>query len=303
MELLPAVTAWLDSRTRVLKKQVTDLVTDPVGHVEKQAFNALEDTSNFIDKSREDPMAWVEGLAGNGMVGTFIGKGAKAWNPILAEEAVKLKAAGISPEGIWRKTGTWTEHPDGQLRQEISDHAASLDPKGFERIGTTALSRAPTLEGILKHPDLYSAYPGLPKIPTSVGMAEGMSRKGLLSKRGISVISNSDEDATNILLHELQHAVQHKEGFAPGGAASDIKNFPRLEFALQAEIRKLRKYYGPNEPQDYLDMIASRNLYARLAGEAEARATQARQHLTPEDRLLKYPADSYDIPIESLLIR
>ena len=90
MELLPAVTAWLDSRTRVLKKQVTDLVTDPVGHVEKQAFNALEDASNFIDKSREDPMAWVEVLAGNGMVGAFRPVGSKLLPSAVARIRGKL---------------------------------------------------------------------------------------------------------------------------------------------------------------------------------------------------------------------
>lgn len=99
MELLPAVTAWLDSRTRVLKKQVTDLVTDPVGHVEKQAFNALEDASNFIDKSREDPMAWVEGLAGNGMVGAFRPVGSKLLPSQLKHMAKILTPVKLGQEG------------------------------------------------------------------------------------------------------------------------------------------------------------------------------------------------------------
>lgn len=100
MELLPAVTAWLDSRTRVLKKQVTDLVTDPVGHVEKQAFNALEDTSNFIDKSREDPMAWVEGLAGNGMVGAFRPVGSKLLPSVVTRIRGELSPPKLGEEGI-----------------------------------------------------------------------------------------------------------------------------------------------------------------------------------------------------------
>lgn len=303
MELLPAVTAWLDSRTRVLKKQVTDLVTDPVGHVEKQAFNALEDASNFIDKSREDPMAWVEGLAGNGIAGTFIGQNARLWNRAAAREARILKEEGISPEQIWRRTGTWTEHPDGQLRQEISDHAASLDRKGFEWAGTTALSREPLLSGVLRHSELYTAYPGLLRVPVDVSIAEKMSTKGLLNKKGIAVSGDSPERVTNVLLHETQHGIQYLEDFAKGGAASDIVKFPSLQPALTAEIKKLRNYYGPTEPQEYIERIASRNLYQRLAGEAEARATQARQHLAPEDRLRVYPADSYDVPIESLLLK
>lgn len=99
MELLPAVTAWLDSRTRVLKKQVTDLVTDPVGHVEKQAFNAVEDASNFIDKSREDPMAWVEVLAGNGMVGAFRPVGSKLLPSTLKDMAKIITPVKLGQEG------------------------------------------------------------------------------------------------------------------------------------------------------------------------------------------------------------
>lgn len=43
--------------------------------------------------------------------------------------------------------------------------------------------------------------------------------------------------------------------------------------------------------------------YRRLAGEAEARATEARRMLNPEQRRALFPADSYDVPLDSLIIR
>ena len=43
--------------------------------------------------------------------------------------------------------------------------------------------------------------------------------------------------------------------------------------------------------------------YKRLAGEAEARATQARRGMTMEQRRAKFPYESYDVPIEELIIR
>jgi len=40
-----------------------------------------------------------------------------------------------------------------------------------------------------------------------------------------------------------------------------------------------------------------------LAGEAEARATQARMNMTPEQRRAMFPEESYDVPINELIIR
>jgi len=41
----------------------------------------------------------------------------------------------------------------------------------------------------------------------------------------------------------------------------------------------------------------------RMAGEAESRAVQARMNMTPEERLAKFPFESYDVPINELVIR
>jgi hypothetical protein len=42
--------------------------------------------------------------------------------------------------------------------------------------------------------------------------------------------------------------------------------------------------------------------YMHLAGEAEARATQQRLSLSEQERLAKYPYESYDRPKNKLLI-
>jgi hypothetical protein len=43
--------------------------------------------------------------------------------------------------------------------------------------------------------------------------------------------------------------------------------------------------------------------YKRLAGEAEARATQSRMNLTPAQRRALFPEESYDVPLNELIIR
>jgi hypothetical protein len=43
--------------------------------------------------------------------------------------------------------------------------------------------------------------------------------------------------------------------------------------------------------------------YRRLAGEAEARATQARMNMNAAERRAKFPYDSYDVPVSDLIVR
>jgi hypothetical protein len=45
------------------------------------------------------------------------------------------------------------------------------------------------------------------------------------------------------------------------------------------------------------------DLYQRLAGEAEARAVEARMNMTPAQRRAMFPEESYDVPINELIIR
>jgi hypothetical protein len=45
MELVPAVTAWLSSKQRLLKRNVQDAVSNPADFVDKQLTNFNEDAS------------------------------------------------------------------------------------------------------------------------------------------------------------------------------------------------------------------------------------------------------------------
>jgi len=149
MELLPApaVTAWLDSRTRVLKKQVTDLVTDPVGHVEKQAFNALEDASNFVDKSKEDPMAWVEVLAGNGMVGAFRPVGSKLLPSALRDIRKNITPIKLGQEGSLDPLAQveWGAVESGSLSEQI---VGKVSDKALQKYGAPDFPLDPYLSHV-----------------------------------------------------------------------------------------------------------------------------------------------------------
>ena len=87
----------------------------------------------------------------------FIGKSAKTWNQQQADRALAMEAVGVSPEDIWKETGTFRA-PDGQWRQEISDLGAKGRfthlPPSEQRLSGVAL----------EHPELLEAYSDLGKV-------------------------------------------------------------------------------------------------------------------------------------------
>ena len=65
-------------------------------------------------------------------------------------------------------------------------------------------------------------------------------------------------------------------------------------------LEKMVQEYGLDKavtPRTSFDM------YRSLAGEAEARATQARMNMNAQQRRQTFPLDSYDVPIGSLIVR
>jgi hypothetical protein len=149
----------------------------------------------------------------------------------------------------------------------------------------------------------------------------------------------SDEDKST-LLHELQHAIQAKESFARGGNVNEFASGPMfnenaknltsdlseaitgglsakpseiietIKYATQEQIEPILKKYGFNNTQEAIDFLKYEDekrtpfgQYKRLAGEAEARATQERMGMTAEQRRAKFPYESYDVPINDLIVR
>jgi hypothetical protein len=145
-------------------------------------------------------------------------------------------------------------------------------------------------------------------------------------------------DPRSTSLHEMQHAVQTLEGMSPGGNITMAFKDPRA-FEILKRIRedyskpmslddfKTQRYGSAvanperlaSAYQEYLQTIkpssigpelerlfqeeAAREYYKRLAGEAEARATQARMNMSSSERTQEYPYSSYDVLEEDLLTK
>lgn len=136
----------------------------------------------------------------------FVGKGSKTWDAAAAKRAEELEAQGVSPEKIWQQTRTFRS-PDGQLRQEISDLPATWKGKQID---------APAAYH-LEHPELYQAYPDIGSAWIQPRSGQKGSYQFIEGGNPSELVKVGTDNPRSIALHELQHAVQKREGFARGG--------------------------------------------------------------------------------------
>jgi hypothetical protein len=283
----------------------------------------------------------------------FIGKSAKTWNEKEADRAHAMEAFGVDPETIWKETGTF-RGVDGKWRQEISDAQA----KGIYT--HIAPSEQRLSEAVLEHPELLEAYPDLAKVqqfglkgPKERGSYQATTMETVDGPRLLGEMVMAEAPTEDVLartaIHEMQHAIQRREGFQRGANPAEFKNktipaklkdvaFSRSmrEMAIANKMRemgypiaegkvlnlarpdtmgKVRAYADKDEQlknlvgewesaneklKKYPDKATQ---YVRSAGEVEARAVQARQKMTPEERRATFPLKSYDTPIKDIIIR
>ena len=182
----------------------------------------------------------------------FGGMGAKNAPLKDLERAKDMENNGPrDPAGIWKETG-WARSPkDDQWRFEIDDSAARYTHDQNKLSGK--------LETSLDHPELYKHYPTMRSIDT-VSSTNSTDRRGSFSpgERRIEAFGEDADDGRRVLLHEAQHGVQAKEGFAFGDSPARIKAAT-----------------GADDAYDR---------YRRSAGEVEARLVERRRDMTPEER-------------------
>jgi hypothetical protein len=111
---------------------------------------------------------------------------------------------------IREKTG-WHKAPDGKWRYEISDENAFVIHKGKK--GQTA-----HIGDILIHDELFAVYPELRGIEVVYSQPDTSGASFSPDLWQITLGPGLDAELRKSVMHELQHAVQHLEGFARGGS-------------------------------------------------------------------------------------
>ena len=213
---------------------------------------------NSQEQIKQFRREFAEHATQQAMAGMFGGVGAKTANTVTLDIAKRRLVNGENPAQVWRETG-WGKGPDGKMRFEIPDNAATVQPKGVlergvdrEAISQGAPQSMPQWV-YMNHDPLYAAYPELKRIsikPTS-DISGGAYFDDASNTIGLSVFSDSPK-ASN--LHELQHAIQKRERFAVGGQPGrmTITKTPDSPYpeSLQPHIDEYRDIWRSLKGQD-----------------------------------------------------
>ena len=248
------------------------------------------------------------------------------------EDSQPLRDRAESMLPYWQKSKTQLQDEFSTTGSAIVDAALSGDKAKAmqlqkDRSGLSSIleemasSKYGPASSYLKHGELGKAYPDVYKMHTRIDPDELGSTLGQYMResprQGEQIILREKpvfSDAKSTQIHELQHAIQQRENWARGGNQQEFSRVHESGYLadLNDELANLRKQpWTPDVGKQFVAvnekiktaMDNPYEAYRRLAGEAEARATQARIQLTPEQRLATFPADSYDVPLDQLIIR
>lgn len=263
--------------------------------------------------------------APRGAVGVFGGRLAKTADQAALTKAEEMAAAGAPREAIWNDTG-WFQGADQKWRFEIPDTAAKMNPNSYSG-GLPDRGALQPIAGQMWHPDVYAAYPDVRRAgmlverqaePSGVYSSANASRTG---DETLKIFAPTTEEARSVALHEMQHAIQQREGFTPGANPTEIlrgyKNIVRdYEDQIVAINEQLKRAQGTPRYNDLMQMRQelvneiqklqgphgiglqerATNEYKRDFGEVEARNVQSRRDMTSEQRRATPPWATEDIP-------
>ncbi len=232
----------------------------------RQASNTLGAMQARMIANANAPKTLNTGFMGQR--GIFAGINALTADKDALAKAQQMIAQGVDPAQVWKETG-WGKGVDGKWRFEIDDSSAQFTNDAIKELRN---KNGKTQGSIFPHQDLAAAYPESSDIWTvkqgggDAAYYSGQMGKSDMITLGIPKRGTPDlSDLRSRNLHELQHAIQEREGFARGGNMNDFQTSK-----------------DPFED------------YRRVAGEVESRTVERRADLNPQQRRDNYPFDSRD---------
>lgn len=140
---------------------------------------------------------------------SYAGEKAETADRGMLEIANRMSNDGIDNEEIRQATG-WFKGADGRWRFEIDDSEVKVKDD---------LSRYGTLKEVIDAPELFKAYPYMEDVFVSFENLNGKNGSYSPTFDSISIddkFKNDKEGLKRTLVHEIQHAIQKREGFAGG---------------------------------------------------------------------------------------
>lgn len=213
------------------------------------------------------------------------------------------------------------EGPTKILRDQAEETGASLPVQRLKEIFSPR--KKPTrfgLEEIVEAPTLDKAYPGIISEITAERMPDkgktlGYVQGNLMGLRPFNPFERENTrfgeetyDPRTTLVHELQHVVQGKEGFGPGGSPEIWTSNPKITSGYMPPGFVEKEYYdalyrsrGDDFDQHIADVEANkkRKLAEAVYGKSEPAAKRDKPKISSEERkkaaeLVKKIREDYD---------
>lgn len=206
-EIMEDAYAGIDSygqRASRYHKQAVDAIERAAEAAEHPASESEGLTLRAVDevKSRGPPEKY-----------SYAGRNAENADLDALHEAERYEMQGVDAETIRQKTG-WFRGADGKWRSEVNDSGMKL------RTDAADISNYTTLGKLVNASELFAAYPDLADVGVTFQTLE-RGQNGGYNRRFDSIelsrdLKNRPEALLNSLTHEVQHAIQQREGFTPG---------------------------------------------------------------------------------------
>lgn len=188
--------------------------------------------------------------------GVFAGVKSKTANLEMQKAAEELARRGVDPEEIWQNTG-WFQGADGKWRYEIDDSNFRMNPEAsnisesetsylgdifggvaepseaMKARGVGPIEYAPLTRG---HEGITGAYDINPKAEIRVSDEYTGTRGHYQPKDDLIYMRATSDKVDDSVLHELQHAIQEREGFAKGGSPENFAQAETAKLARDARI-------------------------------------------------------------------
>ena len=258
-----------DGYDGIFKNGDVDLLDEKIAFSPSQIKSATDNTGNF-DEISDDIRFQFIGEKGAANLDKAEEATTRMENLNVARE---MEATPKDAKNIKLATG-WERGADGKWRYEIPD--IPLDIGALEQLSRNRLSynfrkrisqpeyHAP-LEDVITDKRLVNslkkAYGRLPHFSFSMEVKADGVYDPLRNSIDLSTWVKGDR-ITGMLLHEIQHWIQHKEGFSVGGN------------------------------------VDTTGTYANLSGEVEARNVARRMRMMPEERRASLAAETEDVARE-----
>jgi hypothetical protein len=248
------------------------MTTDDIAYMAENALRTAPDSLLFDNIGNTDDSVRT----------SFAGQNAQTADKYQLSTAQERLTKGDDAEQVRKDTG-WFKGVDGKWRFEIDDSDARLQPSQMDSDSwiekATNRENGEPLVNVLVHPALFAAYPQLNlvrvKIDDNIKSSAGFSpESNTITIKDPYSFKGANDEFLNILLHEVQHAIQENEGFASGGSVdSSQQNVLADKYRINELEDKIRvRENQVSEEADYAkqDLIDKANAWAKDYGKGVA---------------------------------